>query len=79
MQSQKVRIRKLIGYKDSWVNKGVDAQRKLYRQKEVFSQRLGENKTNIPVSQIQLGQIIGRLPKFLRPGKTVVQDCRPTA
>ena len=61
------------------MNKGVDEQRKLYRQKEVFSKRLGENKTNIPFSQIQLVQIIGRLPKFLRPGKTVVQDCRPTA
>ena len=35
------------------MNKDVDEQRQLDRQMEIFSQRLGENKTNIPFSWIQ--------------------------
>lgn len=68
---QNGRVRKLMRCTDTWINKGVDEQQqqKWYRKKEEYSQRLGENNTNIPFSPIQLVQIIGRLHVFLRPGK----------
>lgn len=55
------------------MRKDVDEQGKQYRKKKDFSQRWGENKTNIPFSLIKLGQIIGRLHTFLRLGKTTTQ------
>lgn len=59
---------------DPWMSsKDVDEQGKQYRKKKELSQRLGENKTNIPFSLIKLGHIIGRLHIFLRPGKTAPQ------
>ena len=53
------------------MSKDVDGQEKQYRKK--FSQRLEENKINLPFSLIKLGQIIGRLDTFPRPGKTTAQ------
>lgn len=55
------RVRKLMRCTDPWMNKGVNEQRKWYKKKEEYSQRVGENKTNIPFSPIKLVQIIGRL------------------
>ena len=54
-------------------SKDVDEQGKRYRKKKELSQRLEENKINIPFSLIKLGHIIGRLHIFLRPGKTTPQ------
>lgn len=55
------------------MNKGIDVQKNYTERRKNFH-RLRGTKINITFPLIKLVQIIGRLPKFLRPGKTITQD-----